>query len=154
MTTTNYLLTSDGDTTVIDDITYRLRIEPDMDASINDYDCYGTYGYGKDNPYTGVAEAPRDMRDPQRLTILNDLVWWDPPVGYESLPSEQQNEFRWFVSQLISFGFHVVFVERLDGTDAYGKAVVADYDCVGAVESLEQVAEVAAEMLEILRDRA
>lgn len=137
---TDYGLYDDGDTAVVDGHTIRLRFEPDMDVSINDYDCYGRVDYGTRDPYSGDFRAPADF-DPERterLTILNDLVWWERPEDFDALPADSQSDFRWHVSHLVSFGFTVVVLERLDGTDYYGRPVVVDATALGGVDSTER----------------
>ena len=126
----------DMDTIDVNGVTLRLRITPDMDVSINDYDCYGRYDWGVRDRYSGDNRAPSDF-DPERterLTILNDLVWWERPEHFGDLPSNVQSDFRWMVSQLISFGFSVVTVERLEGTDYYGRPVVMGATSIGGVD--------------------
>jgi hypothetical protein len=140
MTTTTYDLNYDGDTTVVDGHTIRLRFEPDMDVSINDYDCYGRYDYGHRSPYSGNVEMPSDF-DPDRtqlLTILNDVVWWEAPEDFVNLPAHEQDAFRWHVAQLVSFGFTVVVLERLEGKDYYGRPIVVAATALGGVDTTEQ----------------
>ena len=155
MTTETHLLIDDGDTVEVDGWTYRLRVEPDMDSSINDYDCYGRYDYGTTNRYTGKSVPPADfdLDRTERLTILNDLVWWERPESFETWTPANQSEMRSLVGDLVSFGFSVVFVERLGDKDAYGSFIVLDYDCIGGVDTQSAGTEIAGELLDTLRER-
>ena len=140
MTNTDYGLYDDGDTAVVDGHTIRLRFEPDHDDDINNYDCYGRVDYGIKDPHSGDNRPPADF-DPERtdrLTILNDVVWWEQPEDFVNLPAHVQSEFRWHVSHLVSFGFTVVVLERLDGTDYYGRPIVVDATALGGVDSTER----------------
>jgi hypothetical protein len=157
MTQTTYPLTSGGDTAEIDGHTYRLAITPDEWVSINDYDCYGRYDWGTTNRTTGQTVPPSDfdLDRTERLSILNDVVWWERPDGFETVSFENQQSFRHHVSELISFGFHVLTVERTDGTDHYGKPIVVDAHSVGGVDTLdaEIVGDLANELIYELQTR-
>jgi hypothetical protein len=155
MTTENHLLIDNYDTVEVDGWTYRLRVEPDHETTINDYDCYGRYDFGTTGDgWKAVPPASFDLDRTERLTILNDLVWWERPEGFETWTPADQSEMRSLVADLVSFGFSIVFVERLDGEDVYGDAIVVDYDCVGAVDTQSAGIEVASELLDVLKDRA
>jgi hypothetical protein len=157
MTQTTYPLISGGDTAEIDGHNYRLVITPDHDVSINDYDCYGRYDWGDQHRYSGQSVPPHDydLDRTERLTILNDVVWWERPEDFHRLPPKAQSDFRWMVSELISFGFHVLTVERTDGTDHYGKPIVVDAHSVGGVDTLdaEIVGDLANELIYELQTR-
>ena len=152
-----YPLTSDGDTAEIDGHTYRLVITHDDDVTINDYDCYGSYSWGDANRYTGQSVPPHDfdLDRTERLTILNDVVWWERPEDFASLPPKVQSDFRWMVSELISFGFKIVTVERVDGTDHYGKPIVVDAESLGGIDTLERnyIGEIASDLIYELQNR-
>lgn len=139
MHTIDYPLTSDGDTAEIDGHVYRMVITPDPHASINDYECYGRYDWGTTNRYSGKSVPPHDfdLDRTERLTILNDVMWWERPEDFASMPAESQSDLRWSVSQLVSFGFHVIAVERLDGFDHYGRPIVVDMDSLCGVDTLD-----------------
>ena len=59
------------------------------------------------------------------------------------------------VSQLVSFGFSIVTVERIDGTDHYGKPIVVDAESLGGVDTLERnyIGETASELIYELQNR-
>lgn len=129
----------------------RIRIEPDYDVSINDYDCYGTVSEGRTNPYTGRNERPADFDGAAcKITTIDGPMWWQPFDGYFDLTPEDQRDARWHVGHLASFGFHVVFVEVLaPEDDAYGRPIVLDYDCLGGVDDAndEYVREIVKDLL-------
>ena len=134
---TTQSLDHDGAIAVIDGRTYRLVVTPDMDVSINDYDCYGRYDWGIQSGWQTRPPEDFDQERTERLAILNDVVFWEPPEGFESWPHPAQQALRHQVRDLVSFGFHVVTVERIDGTDAYGKPIVVDFDCIGGVDTID-----------------
>ena len=150
-------LDHDGAIAVIDGRTYRLVVTPDDGAAINDYDCYGRVDLGILSGWANVR-APEhfDQERTERLAILNDVAFWEPPEGFEDWPEPARRALRHQVADLVSFGFHVVTVERIDGTDAYGKPIVVDFDCVGGVDTTEpgELAYTAAELVDNLQHRA
>lgn len=119
--------------------TLRLRIEPDTDSSVNDYDCYGkTSQYAYD--YVRDSHAPRpDGFDGNAEKIEVDRgywVWWQPP---KDIPrsSEHFPKFRQNVIDLLQMGFMSVGLEVLDGTDAYNQSIVVETQWLGGVDTTE-----------------
>ena len=134
-----YPLDHDGAIAVIDGRTYRLVVTPDDGASINDYDCYGRVSMGILSGWANLrAPEDFDQERTERLAILNDVAFWEPPEGFEDWPEPARRALRHHVGNLVSFGFHVVTVERIDGTDAYGKPIVVDFECVCGVDTLDR----------------
>lgn len=154
---TTQTLDHDGATAVIDGRTYRLVVTPDEGASINDYDCYGRFDYGiKSDGWSLRAPEDFDQERSELLSILNDVGFWEPPAGFEDWPEPAQRALRHQVRDLVSFGFHVVTVERIDGTDAYGRPIVVDFDSVCGVDTTEpgELAYTAADLVDNLQHRA
>lgn len=154
MTTTLDLsdLTDDGDLMELPDgRTLRLRVEVDMDYDpFVDMDYYGKIAsldrYGRQRPegFTGNAE---------KLSIFNDVIWWEPPTGPDFGVKRSDpgfKEFRSLVQDLASFGGKVVTVEVLDGKDAYGRPIVVGVASLGGIDSLENgyLAEVVKELVD------
>jgi hypothetical protein len=125
-------LRQDGDTLDLEDgRTLRLRLEPDQDASINDYESDGKVEWTRGNDYGPVR--PDDFTG--RARILNKdhgySLWWEP---YHELTEEQIRSEEYRIRMLVEYGFQVVVLELCEGTDAYGHLVVKEVACLGGVE--------------------
>jgi hypothetical protein len=130
----------------------RLRTEPDMDTSINDYECWGEISNGQRNAYTGRNERPSHFDGAARkIYLIDGPCWWQPFDGFLALTPEQQREAIYHVQNLASFGFVGVILELLDPEkDAYGNYVVRDYASLWGVEwdpTPEYVQSIADELL-------
>ncbi len=137
MTTTTEALTlhaqiidalhDDGDTfTLSDGRTIRLKIEPDQDYSINDYDGDGrisdAFSYNRDHH----TSRPSDFNGAAvKLQVDRGYyVWWQPPgpdiIGPTPWTHEQFEKERARIQDLASFGFVGLILELCDATrDAY-----------------------------------
>jgi len=140
-------LTDDGDTVEHDGRTFRLRISHDCDATVNDFDCYGRterYSHGYRDRDT---QRPDDMDgNAEKLDFHDGWIWWQPPAR-DAGPQRAEpafGELRARVLEIVRWGFTVVFLEELGAADAYGRAVVVNYACIGAVEPFTRGADLAA----------
>lgn len=145
-------LSQDGDTIKMDDgRALRLRIEVDQDASINDYDSDGRVEWVRgDRDWSPVRYPRPDGFDGRARIIIRDngsAMWWQP---YEELTEAQIVENAPRIVELVNFGFSGVLVELLDGTDAYGRPIVADVASLWGIGSLETgyLSEVVSELVE------
>ena len=160
-------LTDDGDTFDIDD-THQLRlvIEHDDDASINDYDCYGTISW-VDSYRSGRARRPSEMDGAARKLQVGrgEWVWWQPPADMihtgprsetaDASVSEQLNVLRQHVTDLVESGFSVVGVqlhELVLDSRGHEHWVLVDADYLGGVDSTkpEHIREYLSDMIENL----
>ena len=122
-------LMENGDTLTLEDgRVLRLKIEPDYDASINDFDCYGQVWenslprnemgyYTRPSTFTGNAE---------KLSWGNDGPWWWEPPTDVSRSDEMFRSLRDSVIQLLAYGFSGVMLELCKGNDYYGKLIVVN----------------------------
>ena len=150
-------LTADGDTVdLADGRTLRLRIETDMDTTINDSDTYGKserycHDYWRDgrtlrpDDFTGNAEKVQVDR--------GDWIWWEPPADGPKRGTPEFRKFRSLVADLLSRGFYVVTLELCAGIDAYNWRIVVDVASLGGVDSVdgENLAFVLPDLLSELR---
>lgn len=153
-------LTEHGDTVEHDGVTYRLGVEPDMDYTINDFDCYGrTERYSHDWRDWRDTSRPDDMDgNAEKIDFYDGWIWWQPPSaecgtqrgepGFDALRNTVREILRW--------GFESLILEQLDGdTDAYGCGVVRNYASISGVEPMasgEYLAELIAELAQELED--
>ncbi len=147
-------LTSDGDTLELEDgRVLRLGIEADDINPFEDNpDFYGRIGWSKSNYYTGRSERPDDFDgSAEKLSIYNDVCWWQPPKDVARMRQTNPEAFRSFrdlVRDLASFGSHYVKLEVLQGEDAYHRPIVVNVAGLGGVDSIESqyVREVVSEL--------
>ena len=132
-------LDSDGATLDLGDGTYslRLRIEPDLDSGINDYECYGKistgYRYGdRDRNGNYIGRPDGFDGNAEKLGLQGAWCWWQPPSDVKR-GTPEFNELRSLVHSLAEYGF---YVELLHGVDAYKRPIVIDMDVVGGVDSV------------------
>lgn len=131
-------LRSDGDVVDLPDgRKLRLRIEPDEDASINDYDSDGRIEWTRDTWRGSVR--PDGFNGAARIIERDggSSLWWQPPgLDITGTPWDaatfRAEETR--IRELARYGFSVVILEVLEGTDAYGRPVVANFASLGAVD--------------------
>ena len=148
-------MSQDGDTVTADGHTFRLRLEPDHDTVVNDFDCYGTVLPMRRSVFTGTDQPEGMTERTRQLTAIDGPFYWEPPEGFGSWPSVAQRALEYEVQDLVSFGFQIVVVERTQGEDFYGRPVVVDAATLGAVErDAGAVADAASELLDELLHRA
>ena len=162
-------LTSDGDTFDIDDThQLRLTIEHDDQASINDYDCYGTVSW-VDSYRSGRARRPSEMDGAAaKLQVgRGDWVWWQPPRDMTSAKrwggdpdewAQQLNALREHVTELVEYGFSVVGVqlhELVLDSRGHEHWVLLNADYIGGVDSVkpEYLRDYLADMISGLTDQ-
>lgn len=130
-------LRDDGDTVTIGPRhAVRLVIRPDMDTSINDYDCYGKIewidrGHHRGNRPDGFNGAA------MKLWGSSDPFWWQPPAG---ITTEQAREESSFIRELAEYGFSLVGLELLEVVeDSLGgdHTVEVDAAWLGGVDSVD-----------------
>lgn len=126
--------------------TVRFRSEPDYDAHVNDYDCYGRVSEYRS--YRWDHHKPRpDGFDGAAVKIEVDqsgYVWWQPTFDVWGVPAD-----RWYTDlawrrheiakmrDLLQQGFRVYVVELLNGVDAYRRPIVRDYAALGGIDITE-----------------
>jgi len=147
-------LSQDGDILKMDDgRALRLRVEVDQDASINDYDSDGRVEWVRGVRDWSPVRYPRpDGFDGRARILIRDngsAMWWQP---YESLTEAQIVEDAQRIVELVTFGFSGVIVEMLDGTDAYGRPIVANVASLWGISSLDNgyLSEVVSELVDEL----
>ena len=133
-------LDEDGAVVKLDDGTaLRVRIEPDYDTNINDFDCYGAVEPASTR-YNDYEEGPRrpDGFDGNAEKIeyaRGAWMWWQPPADIPRTDPAFP-KFRDAVRDILEMGFSGVILERLDGTDAYGRDIVTDVASLWGIDSL------------------
>jgi hypothetical protein len=126
-------LLKDGDLLKLDNgRTLRLRMEPDFDASINDYDSDGTVEWTH-NDWNGWNHRPALFTGRARKleTEHGSSLWWEPCAD---LTEEQITAEFPLIRALARFGFQRVILELLDGTDAYGRPIVVQVASLSGIE--------------------
>jgi hypothetical protein len=116
---------------------YRFRITQDYDYSINDYDADGKVSEYFEYRDLAGKQRPEGF-DGAAMKISADrsgFVWWQPPkdLGIER-DTDEWTEYVRYISNLVESGFCILWVEKLGDVDAYGNAVVEDYEVLGAME--------------------
>lgn len=131
-------MTDDDDVTKLDDgRIVRLRIEPDSDASINDYDSDGRIEWTRGNSYGPVR--PSDFTGRAQILDRNNgyHLWWEP---YHDLTENQIRSERPRIRDLVEYGFCGYILELCDGTDAYGRPIVVDTASLWGIEPFADAA--------------
>ena len=141
-------LTDDGDTVELEDGRIaRLLVTHDEINPFDEYECYGQVA--------SVARWHQDQQRPsgfngnaEKLTIFNDVIWWQPPADAPQRGTDDFAKLRSLVIDLASFGMKSVALEILDGTDAYRRPIVVDVASLGGIDSLEDgyLAEVVSQL--------
>jgi hypothetical protein len=118
---------------------YRLRVEADQDTDVSDFDCYGRIGLSERDRHTGRERRPDGFDGgAEKLSTLGGEVWWQPPSDMAiERGSQEWRDYRYFLSDLVSYGFKGVVLERLEGTDAYGRPIVVDVASLWGIDSLD-----------------
>lgn len=130
------MLREDGDIVLLPDgRTVRLRIEPDHDTIINDFDCWGKVGWEQYDRSMGYHRRPDGFDgNSERMSYGNsDPYWWQPPADGPKRGTPEFDALRREVQELCEFGFVVLILEVLDGDDAYGNGIVVNYTALGGV---------------------
>lgn len=148
-------LTDDGDTfELADGRSLCLRLFPDEDASINDYEGDGQVEWGESNDYGYVR--PANFTGTARIIKRegNSALWWQPPsvemIG-KSWTNDEMYEEQTRIMELVEYGFTLVRLElRETLTDSAGNehtVVLADA-ILGGVDKMypDLVAELAGEI--------
>ena len=119
-----------------DETAVRVKIEPDYDTSVNDYDCYGAFEWVSADPYHEKQRPAGFDGNAEKLHLGNEgQAWWQPPADVKRT-DEGFGEFKDIVRDLLMYGFVGVVVERLDGEDHYGKGIVRDSASLWAIEAM------------------
>lgn len=139
--------------------TIRITIESDEYTEINDFDCYGTTQWARNNPYNGQPVRPHTFNGcAEKITTDHgSTLWWQPYLPTKAdrrewhTNHEYRTQQRYLVRQIIEYGFHTYRAEYCHGTDAYGKLIVIDYAVLGGIEPLSDpdicaIADVVAEL--------
>lgn len=140
-------LSEDGDTAILrDGRTVRLLIRPDEITQIDDF---GHEGYGsvawinshhRVNGYGYPLRPDGFDGNAEKLMTSDgrDSFWWQPPPGLiHGRGTPQFCHLRQLVAELVTYGFTVVTLEVLDGTDAYGRPVVVQVASLGGIDTLD-----------------
>lgn len=164
-TATAYALYNDGDTeTLPDGRVLRLRLEPDQNHSVNDYESDGRIEWTRRNDYGAVRPSTMDGSARVIDTDWPYDLWWQPPgkeiIGDTPWDDATMRREAARVADLVRYGFQGVILELVghtpgQGADAYGRPVVVGVASVWGIEwdvdaahLAEVVAELAAEVLE------
>jgi hypothetical protein len=151
--------TATGDLFEHEGHTYRVRIEPET-GTVQDFwsdDCYGkiseyAYDYGRE--HKTPRPATMDGRAVKIQVDRGYWMWWQAPD--DIVPNTPEwIEQRTFVRTLLEFGFWAMVVERLEGTDAYGRSIVTAFASLGGIDSIdseEYLNEMVAELLAEIND--
>lgn len=132
-------LAADGDTLdLADGSTLRLRIDPDLDTTILDMDCYGTFAEVRRGAYSH-HDAPRPRGFDGRARKLRfgrsyDAIWWQPHPDDLITDADRAAEAQRII-RLLEDGFVTVTVERCQGADAYGRPIVIAVASLGGIEA-------------------
>lgn len=145
-------LTDDGDTIELGDgRTLRLRIENDDTPVMDQWsdDCYGRVEWidphaiarwqDRTGNYNGAPRPAGFDGNAEKLHLSlppngsSDYYWWQPPADVPRT-SEHFRTMRAAVEELLTWGYYSVGVELLDGTDAYGRPIVANAAWLGGIE--------------------
>ena len=135
--------------------TYRAKIGPDEYRNImdgDDGDWFGALAWAETDQRTGHHTRPDGFDGGAvklRVGRSYDAVWWQPPADIAKDPGHVAT-MRATIMALIEYGYSVVTVERLAGTDAYGRGIVVAVESMGGVEAMastDYLADVIGELL-------
>lgn len=140
-------LWAEGDSVEVEDgLLLRLKIEPDFETSIEDFDCYGKiapvtgsrYG-GKLGIVGGFDDRPDGFDGGAEIISGRDgRYWWQPPTDIPiERGSDEWRKYRQSIADLIEFGFVVVAIQVCDGTDYFGNPIVVDVENLCGVDSID-----------------
>lgn len=138
-------LTGDGDTIDLDDgRLLRLRIFPDEDATINDYESDGRIEWTRGDRAWSPMRYPRPEGFNGAARIIErdggSALWWQPP-GLEitgtawDAATMRKEEAR--IRDIVRFGFSVVVLELCEKEDAYGRPIVIGTESLGGVDLVD-----------------
>ena len=155
-------LDHDGATAELEDgRTVRLSIEPDYDASVRDYECYGevsphAYDYHRDSRVERPASFDGNA---EKVEVDRGLwVWWQPPRGEMAWTNEDGtpvrrgtplfDKLRGNVIDLLRHGFTGVVITVTEQCECCGQDK-ADTASLWGIDSLNDgyLAEVVSDLL-------
>jgi hypothetical protein len=135
-------LRDDGDTADLEDgRTLRLRIEPDEDYSINDYDSDGKVAWGIRDDMGGRRPDGFDG-SAEKLGIYDhgSALWWQPykpdVLALKKSDPDAFRKERLRIRDLVEYGFKGIILELCQGEDAYGKPIVIKSASTWGVDEL------------------
>jgi len=145
-------MTDDGDTVeLFDGTTLRLRIEADQDYNgFDEADCYGRIGIDRADYYYGRARRPEGFDgNAEKVSTIGGPMWWQPPTDVKRT-DEGFAALRSLVSDLASFGWHIITVEHCEGVDAYGRGIVRGVASLGGIDSVDDatVRDIVADLID------
>lgn len=123
----------DGDTVeLLDGRTLRIRIESDTIDPFDWSDCWGRVAHIP-NRYDGRRDPRPEGFDgaARKVRTGRDAFWWQP---WHGATAEEARDAVPRIVDLLAFGLSIVFVEILDGCDAYGSPIVRDVASLGGIE--------------------
>ena len=128
----------------------RLRIEPDQDSDLNDFDCYGRTAPTKRSRYSDYPDTRPQGFDgnAEKIWLGGDAIWWQPPADGPARGTAEFRSLRALVRDLAEYGFHGVVLELTRGVDAYHRPIVRNVASLWGIDSLEDgyLREVAGEL--------
>jgi hypothetical protein len=134
------VLDDDKPYTLDDGRIVRLRVEPDYDSDLNDYDYLGKYAPVEPDRYYYVyphAPRPASFDGRARIIRLRDVnVWWQPPTDYEKCDRSVRDSIYRTACDVLEYGYTVYIVEVCEGLDGYGRPIVRDFTALGGIEPL------------------
>jgi hypothetical protein len=119
--------------------TYRARVEADTEHSIfDDGDWMGILQWATVDRDTG-RPSPRpagfDGRARKLQSGRGDPIWWQPPAD---VADDDIRSLGRTILDLLENGYVGVIVERLDGTDAYGRPIVTAVASLWGIGGLDE----------------
>ena len=117
--------------TTDDGTVYRLNVEIDEYTTVEDYECYGRFGWGRDNDYGSVRPDGFSGRARILTRDHHSKYWWEP---HPEVPDDKLDIEQRSVRELVENGFYGLVLERCEGTDHYGKPIVRDSASLWGIE--------------------
>lgn len=114
----------------------RLRIVTD-DCDVMDLwtdDCYGRVEWEKRGEYPQRPDGFDGNAEKLSIGRGNDRLWWQPPADVKRSDTSAFRKLRANVTDLFEYGWQIISLEVLDGTDYYGRPIVTWADSVGGIE--------------------
>ena len=128
METLEITLKEDKDTqTLHNGMVLRLRLEPDVDTTVEDDEFNGKFEWSKTRPsgFNGNAEVIRNDR--------GGNLWWQPSEFMAKRGTPEFDYHKGIIMEQVEYGYVVLFVELCEGTDYYGADIVRDSEILGGV---------------------
>jgi len=124
--------------TLADGRVLRLRVEPDYQTELNDFDYLGRVEPVQPDRYYYAyphAERPQGFDGSARIIRTRDSsYWWQPPTDYEKCDRSVRDAIYRTACEVLMYGYAVYIVEVCDGQDAYGRLIVRDVASMGGIE--------------------